>query len=366
MRDVHGGNIWRAAREQALDPDAILDFSASLNPLGPPAQLETVLAQAPGLVRHYPEPRAESLRERLAAEYGVGSEAILVGNGSCELLHLLGTALRPRRVLIPVPAFSEYEAVACRVGATVTFLIAREEDFTLDHQELVRQVPKVDLLFLGHPHSPTGSMLSPAALQEVLEACEDSRTILALDAVFADFAAGVEVSRLVRQAAAHPQLLLVRSFTKLYAIPGLRLGYLVGQPATVARLQEAQPPWSVNTLAQVAGLAMLGADGFAQQTRLFVAEERRNLFAQLSSFAALRPLPSQANFLLVKLEGTHLSAGQLCARLAARGLLVRDCTTVRGLGERYVRIAVRQPGDNQRLLAALRHLLDEDGCAAPP
>ena len=360
MQDSHGGNVWRVAEQHGLDPESIIDFSASINPLGPPDELQPVLSQAETLITKYPEPWSETFCAHLAKSHGVSPEAVIAGNGSCELLRLAGAALQPRRVLIPVPSFSEYEFLAQRCGAEICFHATREErGFAIAIDELVAAIPHVDLLILGHPNSPTGSLLSRQDLESIISACEDADTRLLLDAVFLEMVVADEVANLARRAAASANILLLGSFTKLHAIPGLRLGYLVGRPRVIHRLRACQPPWSVNTLAQAAGLALINAASHAMKSREFVRTERQRLFRRLTDLPMISPFPGSANFLLAKLQMSGMTSTQLCHALAPQGLLLRDCAYVRGLGPRFVRIAVRRPDENDRLLAALQNILKD-------
>jgi len=350
----HGGDIYGLARELGLPPEELLDFSASINPLGFPPGLPAALAHALAEVVHYPDRTCTALRRELAACHGLSPEQILVGNGSTELIYLLPRALRPRRGLIVAPAFSEYEKALRAAGAEVRWHLTREEEgFTLrgplDSQG-------AELVFLANPASPSGALLSPEELSEQVRRLTAAGAVVVLDEAFIDF---VEEASLKTSLPRCPRLVILRSFTKFFGIPGLRLGYLLAAPELLAQVARVQEPWSVGTLAQAAGRACLADPAFMARTREVVARERERLFEELAALPGLKPFPAQANYLLVKITVPGLSAARLRRRLLFRGLIIRDASNFTGLDERFFRVAVRTGPENQRLVAALEEVLEE-------
>jgi len=317
-----------------------LDFSVNLNPLGPPDSLALALA-----VEHltsYPEPDSTTLRHalaarhRLAERYGTGPESVLVTNGACEAIELVMASLAPRRVVVLVPAFTEYEDAARAWGRTVVTIAAREEDgFRWDFSRL--DVGPDDLVVLGNPANPTG----------VLSEVPELEATLVVDETFLDFAEQVAEGGQAASAIGRPRTLVIRSFTKLFACPGLRLGYVVGD---VRALRARQPAWSVSRLAQIAGAAALADTGYQDFTRRFVRERREELMQALESVPGLKVFPSAANFLLIRVA----KARETARRLAEQGIVVRVCDSFTELApDTYLRVAVRKRSDNQRLVEAL-------------
>ncbi|HEX3659459.1 MAG TPA: threonine-phosphate decarboxylase [Pirellulales bacterium] len=311
----------------------VLDFSMNLNPLGPPDSLAAALS--PEHVLRYPEPGSATLCRALAERHAVDPESVLVTNGACEAIELVMASLSPRRVVVLAPAFTEYEDAARAWGHEVVTLPAREADdfrWPLERLDLASD----DLLVLGNPASPSG----------VLSAVPDLDCILLVDETYMDF---------VEQPASvigRPRTLVVRSFTKLFACPGLRLGYLVGG---VAAQRARQPAWSVSRLAQSAGLAMLAETDYQEFTRRFVRARREELAAQLTSIAGIKVFPSEANFLLLRVAG----ARAIAQRLLQRGIAVRLCDNFTGLEpDAFLRVAVRKRSENQRLVEALAEAVD--------
>ncbi len=306
----------------------MLDFSVSLNPLGPPDSLARALTLEN--VTRYPEPHSETLARLLAERYVVEPEQVLVTNGACEAIDLIMATTAARRVVVLAPAFTEYEDAARAWGRYVETVIAGpENDFRWNFDAL--EVSRDDLVVVGNPASPTG----------VLSQIPELDATLVVDETFLDFVE--EGPSLVGR----PNTLVVRSFTKTFACPGVRLGYVVGD---VDALRARQPAWSVSRIAQAVGEAVLGESDYLAFSRRFVSERREELFEQLQSLEGVKVYPSAANFLLLRID----NAAAVAARLHERGIVVRVCDSFTGLErDKYLRVAVRKRSENQRLVEAL-------------
>lgn len=346
----HGGAVARAARDLGLPVEAIVDFSASINPLGMADNVLAAARQAVAEAIHYPEVDAGSLREALAAACGLPAACCLPGAGSTELIYLLPRVLRPRRALLVVPAFSEYQRSLHQAGAAVDwFALNAEEDFAFHPSRLLAAVtPDTELVLVANPGNPTGTGIDPAALVEVAHALRE-QALLVVDEAFADFC---PQRSLLAQVPQHDNLYLLRSLTKFYAMPGLRAGFLAGPPAGVARLAAEQEPWRLSTPALAAAQACLEAADYRRRTLEVIPELRAELAAGLAGLG-LRVFPAEANFLLARLVQPGASAGRLAASLYRQGLLIRPCGNFPPLDDTYLRLAVRGAADNRRLLAAL-------------
>jgi threonine-phosphate decarboxylase len=348
----HGGDVYELARALGIEVTELLDFSANINPLGYPPGLAAAVSAAMGEIVHYPDRRVLALRQDLAAYHRLTPKQILVGNGSTELIYLAARALGPRRGLIVTPAFSEYEHALEVARVPVAFQATAEaHNFTL-HEAVEAQAG--DLVFLAHPASPSGALLDPELFLTVAARLDDAGAYLLLDEAFVDF---VEEASFKWHLGRFPRLMILRSFTKFFGIPGMRLGYLLAAPELRARLAEAQEPWSVNTLAQFMGRACLADLDYLRRTRTLIAREREFLFNRLAALPGLKPFPSAVNYLLVKLTRPGASAAHLQRRMLAHRLVIRDASNFRGLDARFFRIAVRGRQENTRLLAALEECL---------
>lgn len=337
----------------------MLDFSASVNPLGPPDSVLLTLRAALPTVRQYPDPGCVVLAERLARLHGVEPGAVVVGNGSNDLIYALARALRPRRVAIVEPTFTEYLRASLLAGARAEHWLPQGSEF----QPAPFDPCGADALWLGNPNNPTGHLWDRRQLETWVAANPTVRFVV--DEAFLPFVPDEAAHGLANATVRLGNLVVLRSFTKVYALPGLRLGYLVTRPELAAEVRRQTVPWSVNTLAQAAGLTALEDDGFLARTHAWLGAE---LPAQLHRLNALRPLleavPSAANFVLLRLKG--MTSHEVARRLLARGMAVRDAANFVGLDDRYLRVAVRSADENRRLVETLAGIcLEERRCPAP-
>jgi len=347
----HGGTVFAVARQLGVSPDDILDFSASINPLGPPAGLRGAITAAFDRLVHYPDSAAAELRDALARRHGLHPGTICVANGSTELIYL-APRLAGGRGLIVAPPFSEYAKSLARAGLEVAYLdLSPADGFALPLATLDRHLAQgCALLFLANPGNPTGALIPRQDIAEVIRLCRSRGTFLVLDEAFIDFCEEESATDLV---AGEDGAVVLRSMTKFFAIPGLRLGYAVGSEAVIARLSALREPWSVNTLAQAAGLACLADGEYPATTRALVKAERERLAAGIAALPGLAVYPSAANYLLVRIDAGP-TARELAERLFAERVLIRDCSSFRGLSDRYFRVAVRGAEENLRLLDLLK------------
>ncbi|MSQ33018.1 MAG: histidinol-phosphate aminotransferase family protein [Dehalococcoidia bacterium] len=340
----HGVLSPREARARGLDPGEVLDFSFNVNPYGPPLAVAAAVSRA--AIARYPDSDSAELRAALAQRAGVAESQVCVGDGSMELLWLLGLAyLRPGdRALILGPTFGEYARLARIFGAQPVEMVASEAaGWAPDLAALRRalaQGPR--LVFLCNPNNPTGLYLKRGLVEEILGLC--SQSLLVMDEAFLGFVGSPWPSEPLLE---RGQVVLVRSLTKDYALAGLRLGYAIGSAQTVAALEAVRPPWSVNALAQAAGLACLEDGQFLPTTRRQLEETKAWLTGELAALG-LPAVPSAANFFLLKVGDGAAFRG----RLLELGVCVRDCASF-GLPQ-YVRIGVRTPAECRRLLEAIK------------
>ena len=350
MMERHGGNLLKLALAAGKPVGEILDFSANINPLGPPEGFRPLISARIGDLVHYPDPDCTDLFRAFATRYHVAENEILMGNGSMELLYLLPQLLGKGRALIPVPAYVDYERAAELAGLTVERLPLREEEgFAPDLAVIEAALRGDEIVFLGRPNNPTGHLIPASALREL--AARHPETAFVIDEAFADFVP--EVESLI--ASGRPEnITILKSLTKFYAMPGLRLGGVVAVPELIRRLRDRTPPWSVNTLAQAAGAAGLRDTAYAEETLRFVRDRREDLFAAFGMLPGLTVYPGTANFLLIRSDRENLDAPEIARRLLDDGIAVRDCSNFTGLDRRFFRIAVRTAAENERLLGALR------------
>jgi threonine-phosphate decarboxylase len=352
----HGGNIWKYPKSSRR---VIVDFSVNTNPLGLSQKIKTSIVRNIDKINYYPDPESKYLKNRLAKFHRLSSHNFLIGNGSIELIHLIPRALKAKVVLIPIPTFSEYEFAVKINNAKCLYVKSTEKNnFKIDISKLMQHIPKADLVFLCNPNNPTGSMLECQEILALLKACKKYNVTLVIDEAFMDFVAPEKMIAMAVESAETKNLLVLRSLTKFFVVPGIRIGYLVGHKDTIAKLARHTYPWNVNTLAQVMAEEAFNDKQYIARTQSIVLEERRYLYENLNKTRGVRAYPSSANFLLCKIEGAGIkNSANLSAKLINRGVLIRNCDNFRGLDDRFFRVAVRKREENIKFLSALRKVL---------
>lgn len=360
MTQPHGGNIYYYSRKYGIPEDSFIDFSASINPLGPPkAAMDALKRAVPSLI-NYPDTGSSELKEALSERFKIDAGSLLIGNGSTELVYLLPRALKPTRTLVLSPTFSDYERAARLSGSAVEYFPLKEKDgFLPDMDKLLNALSGVDMFFLCNPNNPTGALLDRGWILDILRMARKRGTTVCVDEAFIEYAPDGSV---IREAASMRGVAVLRNFTKFYGMPGLRLGYLVAAPSLVRRLEAVKEPWSVNTLAQKSAVAALKDSGFEKKSLLLMEKERGYLFDRLSGIHGLIPLRTSANFMLVRLARPAPTAGEFTEALAKDGILVRDCTNFRGLSDRFIRVAIKTRRENDALVSALQSFTTRNRC----
>lgn len=358
MSIVHGGNVYEVADGLGISPDSILDFSASINPQGPPAGLLETFNKYYHRLQHYPDIHNRSLVDAIARVHGMPSGRVVVGNGSTELIYVLPRALGIRTALIVLPTFSEYRRAFASQQIDLTDLITTGENYfqpTVEQLESTVEAVRPEAILVTHPGSPAGCVL-PSSVRKWLAAKSAQNGIYCLvDEVFVDYCEEKSFKGLIDESS---KLIIIRSMTKFYGIPGLRLGYLLTSENLAESIAAHLPPWSVNTLAQIAGKYCLEQDQYRAGSLSFMEQERTRMLTRLNGLKGCRVFPSRANYVLIELASGLPAASELQQELLSSDrILIRDCSSFEGLNSRYVRFAVRLPDQNDRLLDAFARWL---------
>ena len=347
----HGGNIFTVARSLGVAPEQLTDFSASINPLGiSPAVREAIIGSLDRLV-HYPDSSHDRLKQALAAYHRLSPDNFTIGNGSTELIYHIPLLVTAGTALLISPSFSEYaRSLTLHGWQTERMVLEPTQGFTIDLEALERRLSSgVELLILCNPGSPSGKLHPAEVIGRIVELGRTAGTFLLLDEAFMDFTELASAKHLLE---GNDRAIILRSMTKFFGIPGLRLGYAIANAPLAERLDLPGGPWRVNTLALEAGVAALEDLQHNRQTLAFVEREREQLFSGLSRIPWLRPYPSTTNYLLVEITG-GMTARQLKEQLLTQLILIRDCSNFEGLSDYFFRVAVRKNGENQRLLDCL-------------
>ncbi len=359
MTAVHGGRIFQFAREFAHDVNSVRDFSANINPFGPPPFVVRAIEAALPLVRHYPDPSHEAVKEALSDRLSVPRDRIVCGNGAVEVMELVLRAIAPQRVYILEPAFSEYAALAARCGATVQRLSAAFEPGS--------QAPPIpvpdgaaagDVVIVNNPHNPTGTRWTAQQWQGAAALWEARGAYTLFDESLIDFLDDAPQCTALQTEDRAERRIVVRSLTKMYAIPGLRFGYAVAPRAIAARIESNRDPWSVNVLAQAAAtVALVEGFGFERGTRERMREERTFVRGSWGAHRAVWLHEPHANFFLARFASPSCAAC-IVQEAAAQGAMLRECSSFAGLDGAHLRVAIRQHADNAWLWDLVAGLLD--------
>jgi threonine-phosphate decarboxylase len=347
----HGGDVYAIARRLGIGENEVVDFSASINPLGMPDVSRRAILDAIRLSGNYPDRGCGVFIEALSSRFGIMPENTIAGNGSTELIYLIPRALGPRSVLIAAPTFSEYERASLAAGAKVSLLrLRRKNGFRVRPEDFIPAMKGMDLAFLCNPNNPTGDVLEKEAVVEIAENAIKSKCVLVVDEAFMDFAP----EESVLGTSDNPYLVVLRSMTKFYGMAGLRLGYGYFPGRLAERIRKYKEPWSVNTLAERAGAIALTDDDFERKSLELIAGEKRYMEGQLDRLG-LKYYPSGANFYLLETR----KARDIASGLLERRLAVRDCSDFKGLRSGFIRVAVKSRKDNAMLIRGLSDILGD-------
>ena len=350
----HGGNIYQNPECSA----EWLDFSANINPFGVPETVQHAIQRAVAALVHYPDPAQQKLRQALAEFHGRLPAEIVCGNGGADVIFRIAHALKPQHALLPVPAFSEYEAALREAGCYVThWNMPFPYQITPALLDELRQ-GNYDFLVLCNPNNPTGTGIPSALLEQLLHLAAEKHIFVLLDECFCDMAeTEPDIVSMIPRLSEFPHVLVLKSLTKLYALAGLRLGYgICSDQKVTAKIAHTGQPWSVNLLAEAAGIAALSAEDYRKMSLEFLQNERWRLFNELGKLGFRMWKPS-ANYVFFQAE----QCPDLDKQLLPYGILLRHCDTYDGLDATYYRAAVRLPEENQYLLHCLRCILGEEG-----
>ncbi len=357
---VHGGNLYAAQRQTGGKFNQIVDFSANINPLGLSDHIRQKLITSLDSIIHYPDAQAYDLKQALSSHYQIADELITVGNGAVELMYVLCHMLKPKRILVPAPTFSEYESAARASGAAIEYFYLDEKNgFTIDIPALIKQLSNIDIVFICNPNNPTGTLLLNTQIEQLLIAAKAHNTYVVVDESFIDFLPNDSLYTCRQLLKQYSHLIIFHSLTKFYAIPGLRLGFCLASPKLTKRLHHGKDPWNVNSLAQSAGVVALNDYSYQQKSKEFIDRVKMDLYHHIVAIPELNPYLPSVNFILVNIKATNVTGQILQQAMAAHHVLIRDCSNYPGLSSEYIRIAVKRPEQNMILIETLQKVIGE-------
>jgi len=349
----HGGNIRLLASKAGCSEEDLIDFSASINPSGPPLGLRVAINRTINKVVHYPDRECKELTSAITSFYGCNSENIIVGNGSTELLYALPRVLSCCRAIIPVPSYCDYAAAFAmeRVPVEPVYLTA-ENEFLFDIERSIKDLTGGEAVIFGQPNNPTCRLVDRDAI--VRAAKKAPSTYFVVDESFADFVNGY--ASLISEEL--PNVIVLKSLTKFYAIPGIRLGFVHAAEPVISALRDILPAWSVNVFAQAAGIECLSDNQYAARVRKMICRDRKRQYRRLSAIGGLKVFDSCANFFLLRINREGMDAHAIGNELLKYHIAIRVCDSFEGLDKTYARIAVRNDADNRLLAFHLDKILN--------
>ena len=349
-KHVHGGNIYTYKN--------CLDFSANCNPLGTPESVKQAVRDSLEYMKDYPQVGYAPLKKAIAEYEGVASESVICGNGAAELVFSLCQAVKPKKALIPVPTFAEYEQALTSCGCEVEHVLLREEEgFSLQDSFINWLHRDLDIVFLCNPNNPTSSAIMQEDLRKLIAFCADKDIFVMIDETYAEFAPDVEEITAIPLTREFTNLMVLRGVSKFYAAPGMRLGYgITGNMEFLSKMREKQTPWSLNSLGAFAGELMLRDHDYIQETRDLILDERDRMEQELQNIPTFKVYPAYANFILLKIRRDGLTSADVFEACIKKGLMIRDCSSFQCLDGEFVRFCIMMPDDNTKLLNVLKQL----------
>lgn len=380
--DFHGGNIYKVFREKNIKE--ILDYSSNINPYGIPESLKSRIIENLEILERYPDPDYVELREKLANLNNVNLSDIILGNGATEIIFLFMKVINPKKILIVSPTFGEYERAVKAVGTSRNsidlscsddnknienkeieieyFELKESDDFKLNIGNLKNQLEKeYDLLIICNPNNPTGKFLKLAQTEEILKECNKYDTKLFIDEAFIEFLADGMKESIINTEENKKNLFVTRAFTKFFAIPGLRLGYgMYFDKELEQKISEKKEPWSVNNIAELAGLTVLDDTEYIEKTLKWITKEKIYMYEKLNEISGIKVYETEVNFITGKIDEKLFSEGLnvkiLREKMLEQGILIRDASNFKFLDERFFRLAIKDRASNDRVIEVMKEI----------
>lgn len=352
---VHGGNIEELSRKFNLDKEKLIDFSANINPLGINERVRKAIIDALDKVEKYPDITYYNLKSAISDFENIDYNNLVLGNGAAEIIFNLVRAVNPKKVLIPAPTFSEYEEASLSINSSIEYYYLKEENNWNIDEEIIDLINEdIDIVFICNPNNPTGVITDKDILLKIIEKAKKTKTIVAIDESFLDFVKDSHKYSLVSLLKEYDNIFIIKSLTKLFAIPGIRIGYgLSSSKDIISKIQTISVPWNINILAEVAAINALEDKEYISKSIAYIEEEKKYLYRELSKFNDIKVFNPSVNFIMFK----TLKDIDLKYELMKNNIIIRSCSNYNGLNESYYRIAVRRRKENEAFINSLSKVL---------
>lgn len=351
--DTHGADIYSAAEKSGINKDEIIDFSSNINPLGIPERVKKSAIDSIENAIKYPDIYSRELIKSISVAENVPEGWIFAGNGAADAIYRITFYIKPKRGIVTSPAFSEYENSLTAVGSIIEYYnLIEENDYKIQDDFIDYINSETELVFLCNPNNPTGQITNKGLIEKIIVRCKKFGTFVVIDECFLDFVENKEEYSAVNLLEKYNNLIILKAFTKIYAIPGIRLGYCMSSNKNVIEgLKVIGPPWNVSNIAQAAGIAALKEKAYVNETVGYIKLQREYLIHELNKLD-IKIYESYANYMLFKIHDEI----NLKEELVKKGILIRSCSNYRGLGKSFYRIAVKSAEENKLLINAIKEL----------
>ncbi|MCR5579969.1 MAG: aminotransferase class I/II-fold pyridoxal phosphate-dependent enzyme [Pseudobutyrivibrio sp.] len=347
----HGSDLEKIEKIYNIKKEDIISFSANVNPLGISPKLKEQITEHIDCITTYPDRDYVKLRECIANYCKTEVDNVIVGNGSTELISLFVKIEQPKKAMILGPTYSEYEReISLSGGKTIYYPLKEENDFTLDCNHFISKLTEdIDMLIICNPNNPTGTAIPTQDMRHILDACKECDIFVMVDETYVEFAEDIDKVSAVSLTRTYGNIAILRGTSKFFAAPGLRLGYAIcSNPDLIQTINQRKDPWSINSIAVIAGTLMFSDTEYIEATKNLIKTERDRLYKLFSESSRFKPYKPQGNFMLLKILD-DLTSGELFDRCIREGLMIRDCSTFPYLDDKYIRICFMNPEDNTRL-----------------
>lgn len=350
--DLHGGNIYRLKREGKGE---LLDYSSNINPMGVPELFKKAVAENFNMLEKYPDPDYVELRENIGRYNKLSENEIIVGNGATEVLFLYMRALQPKKTVVVAPSFAEYRRALESINSEIIYYpMLEENNWQLDTEAFIKEIPQCDLVVICNPNNPTGSFISLSDIEKINIALEKRRIKLFIDEAFIEFIKGWEDITAVLLKSKN--IFIMRALTKFFAVPGVRLGYgITFDGEILEKMNQCKEPWSVNSFAELAGKTMLWDRKYIEDAEKWIEEEKKWFYNESCKIENIKTYPTNTNFILVKL--LKYTSHEVRERMIEKGVVVRDASNFQYLDEKYIRLAIKNRENNKIVLEALKEVM---------
>lgn len=356
----HGSDLEKIEEIYGIKKENIISFSANVNPLGLSPLLKSELANNLDVISSYPDREYKKLRQTIADYCGTTYENVLVGNGSTELISLFIKFIHPAKAMIVGPTYSEYEReIALGGGKSVYFPLEEAEDFSLNIEKLIQSLnDSLDLIVMCNPNNPTSTAITRSDMRHILDECKKHDIFVLVDETYIEFTENYDKINCIKLTDSYNNIVILRGISKFFASPGLRLGYAVcGNRDLCSNISSVKDPWTINSLAEVAGRLMFNDTEYINATRRLIFGERKRVCEALSQIPGIKVYEPLANFVLCRITKENVDADILFDKAIMHNLMIRNCSSFPFLDNSYFRICFMNPGDNDKLLAVIRETL---------